>query len=150
MAIPTFRNPDLFQVLPIRAFFRGECGFDFPSGGGGFVVEDLDLLIRWYGPGFDLDGDGRFRLVELKHKGSTIGTAQRRTFGLMDKLLRQGDTDGTHYDGYYLVQMYPAESDPPDSITRDTAWKVNGEDMTTEQFRDWSLSPKSTVDGFFV
>ena len=148
--MPKFRNPELYQVLPIRTFFRGECGFEFPSGGQGFVVEDLDLLFRWYGPQYGQDADGRFRLAELKYESSTIRTAQRKTFGLMDRILQRGDPDGLRYDGFYLIQLYPNPADPDDIITANTRFVVNGEEMTTEQFRTWSLNPRSTVPSYFA
>lgn len=98
---PVFRNPDKFQVLPWREFIRQ----NLPAGNEGFVAEDLDLIVRIYKHD---DPEGKFMLIELKYQQSTLNTAQKRTFGLIDKLLRKADPERKKYFGFYLVQ-YPFE-----------------------------------------
>lgn len=109
MSQPVFRNPDLYQVLPLREYLRGAL----PSGGDGCVIEDLDLLVRHYGPRYQLDSFGRFMLVEQKHPGSDIGTAQKRTFGLLHQLLRMADPDRKRYLGYYLLWVHFGPNNTP-------------------------------------
>lgn len=101
MATPVFRNPDKFQVLPIREYIRAQC----PRPNEGLVVEDLDLVPLIYGPlvGRPKDADGKFMLVEIKHTGYGIGYAQARLFSMMDKLLRIADPMKKHYIGFYVL-----------------------------------------------
>lgn len=100
MTKPIFRNPDKFQVLPHREFIRKHL----PSGTFGFVAEDLDLVIRVCGRNFNTDGGGKFMLMELKWYPHNIGMAQKRTFGLIDSLLKNGDKSRTRYKGFYVIQ----------------------------------------------
>ena len=96
---PVFRNPDKVQVLEWREWMRE----NMPTGREGFVAEDLDLVVRRYGSLEHGSGDGRFMLIEVKQCNATIGYAQKRTFGLIDRLLRLGDPDSKHYIGFYLI-----------------------------------------------
>lgn len=100
MPRPTFRHPELVQVLPWRELLRELL----PSGGAGCVVEDLDLIVRLYPPLVEPEAHpGRMALVEIKQHGATLGWAQRRTFGQLDALLRRGDPDGRHYRGFFVL-----------------------------------------------
>lgn len=96
----TFRNPDKFQVLPFRDWIRAKK----PSGKAGYVVEDLDLVLRVFGERYKTDADGRFMLIELKFGNAYIGIAQKRTFGLIHRLLRIADPKKHRYFGYFVVQ----------------------------------------------
>lgn len=98
---PVFRNPDKFQVLPLREYMR----LTLPSGPSGCVVEDLDILVRHYGINYGLDATGRFMLIEQKFPGSFIGSAQIRTFGLIHDTLRKGDPNRERYVGYYVLNI---------------------------------------------
>lgn len=109
MEKPVFRNPDKFQVLPLREYLREEL----PPGSAGCVVEDLDLLVRHYGMRYGLDATGRFMLIEQKHPGSFIGTAQQMTFGLVHSVLRKGDPDRERYLGYYVLEVAFDEGQMP-------------------------------------
>lgn len=124
---PIFRNPDKFQVLPLRDYLRGE---KFPSGKGGLVVEDLDLVLLRFGPlvGRDYDADGKIAIVESKNKGYTLPYAQIRTFRLLDKLLRSGDPKGEHYAGFYVLN-WDNENNTPVAI--------NYRPCTQQEFDDW-------------
>lgn len=100
MSDAMFRNPDKFQVLPFREFLRKKM----PNGSSGFIVEDLDLVIRWFGRNYGYDANGAFMLIDLKFGRADLGTAQIKTFGLLDKLLRVADPHYERYLGFYLIQ----------------------------------------------
>ena len=123
MPKPAFRNPDKFQLLP----FREWCREHLPPGNEGIVIEDLDLLVRHFGAEHGTDAIGRFMLCELKFDTSMIGTAQRRTFGLLDGLLRAGDKDGDRYLGYYIIN-YDNED------WNRANFRVNGQVLIHEKF----------------
>lgn len=139
----TFRNPDLFQVLPMREYFRGELDIKFPTGPEGFVVEDLDLVVRWYGKKFGLDSIGRFRLLEIKYRGARIGPAQKMTFGLIHHMLSFADPDRSRYDGYFLVQYNDETWGLKTILTINHQFKMN-----VWEFHDWLLAPKSPFPPF--
>jgi len=126
IAQPKFRNPDKFQVLPFRDWLRT----NLPNGSNGMVVEDLDLVVRCYGPMYGKDGDGMFMLVENKFGMATLGVAQVKTFGLIDRLLRQADPEARRYRGYYLVQYDCEEWEKAN-------FRINGTPVTREQFMDF-------------
>jgi hypothetical protein len=86
-------------VLPHREWIRQHL----PSGDEGTVVEDLDLVMRVYGAKHETDDVGRFMLCELKFRHKWIDRAQKKTFGLIDSILRAGDREG-RYLGYFVVQ----------------------------------------------
>ncbi len=107
MEHPVFRNPHLFQQLPLRDYMRDKL----PTGGQGCVVEDLDVVIRHFGYKYHLDSDGRFMLIEQKHPGSFIETAQVFTFRLIHRTLRAGDPEKKRYIGYYVLNVAFDEED---------------------------------------
>jgi len=120
---PRFRNPDKLQVLPYRDWLWR----NLPPGRSGYVVEDLDLVLRIYGPMYDSDADGRLMFVELKFGNTTINPAQRKTFGLIDNLMRRGDPDGRRYAGYFVLNYADEDWDV-------SSWfRVNGVSLTREQ-----------------
>ena len=132
----TFRNPDLYGLTEIRELYRGHRGADFPSGPRGFVVEDLDLILRWYGQHFGLDNIGRLRLVEVKYRPDlsvSIGRAQAMTFRMLDLMV----SHPTRYDGFHIVAH-----DTP-TIEEATRFSVCGSVKTLGEFRDWSLDPRA-------
>lgn len=120
---PIFRNPDYLQELPFRKWLRE----NMPTPRDGFVVEDLDLLLRCYGPNYHTDDKGCFMLVEVKYGNADLGHAQRRTFGLINQLLRLADPKRERYMGFYLIQY----SDPDWSYAD---FKINRRPVTGEQF----------------
>lgn len=123
--VPTFRNPDKYQVLKWREWGRK----NLPSPGDGMVLEDLDLVALTYGALVQRpkDADGKFRLIEIKERGGSMGYAQQRVFGLMHRLLRQSDPQREYYDGFYLVRW------------NDDSVSVNGTKMSMEQFKAWMV-----------
>lgn len=130
----------------LRELLRGRSYRPMPTGSDGFVVEDLDLVLRWYGPSKvypDLDATGRVRLVEVKYRNADLGTSKTMTFGLIDRLMRGGDMEGMYYDGFYVVRFDDANFDG------DTTFDVNGVTMTCDQFLSWGISPFSKVPPLF-
>lgn len=123
-----FRNPDLFQRLPLRDYLRTA----FPNGNSGFVVEDLDVVVRHYGTDYHTDTKGRLLLIEQKHPGHGIGAAQKMTFGLMDTLMRKADPERLRYLGYYVLQVAFGVGNAPVFPVR-----VNGQEMDATEFRRW-------------
>src|SRR4029450_4557735 len=101
MTTPVFRNPHLFQVLPLREYIR----LNFPSGPEGFVTEDLDLLVRHFGRKYSQDLFGRFMLIDHKSLGANLGSAQEWTFKLVHSTLRAGDPKRQRYLGYFLLNL---------------------------------------------
>jgi hypothetical protein len=87
------------KLEPIREYLRRG---DHPDGKDGYVVTDLDLVVRTFGRNYGLDAKGKFRLMEIKYGSACVETAQFRTFGLADELLRAGDPEG-RYEGVYTV-----------------------------------------------
>jgi len=150
MALPTLRNPDLVQALAWRESMRQ----DLPPGGQGMVIEDLDLVLRWFGSKYNLDGIGRLRLVEMKHITSGIGRAQESTFGLIDLMCRTGNPE--RYDGFFVVQ---ADMNAVDELelpsgrvvevwSDDIEIRVCGQwaqTMTKTEFMAWCDSPYSPI-----
>lgn len=96
-----FRNPDKFQVLPVRDFIREVM----PNAKEGYVVEDLDMVIRIYGEKFGVDDIGRFMLVEQKWIPTWLTGGQENTFGLIHRLLRMADPRRERYWGYFVLRM---------------------------------------------
>ncbi len=114
---PEWNGADKHKLRePLRDMIREEL----PEGTAGFVAEDLDLIIRHWGPNYGLDDIGRFRFVEVKHGKPKIDDAQRYTFTLIDDTCRRGDLDGTRYDGFYIVGHNAADAHAPETI-----YKVN-------------------------
>jgi len=103
MSKPVFDRPDLYQQLPWRDWARE----NLPTGGEGMVLEDLDLVVRRYGSLANGDPLGKISLVEIKTGGSVLGRSKAMTFGVMDAILRKGDPDGEHYEGYYMLRWNP-------------------------------------------
>ena len=124
MAKPEWRGRKELED-PRRKYIRKNC----PEGEKGFVAEDLDLVLRR----FDFNGpdrEGRFRLVELKVAYGVFKTSQQRTFGLLDKVLKNSNELGK-YAGFYIVYSETEFWDELDQFT------VNGWDLTKGQFNEW-------------
>ena len=120
-----FRNPDLVEQRHERDFIRKHC----PNASDGFVAEDLDLLLRVYGPNYGTDAVGKFRLVEIKYGNPPLGKSKENTFGAIDAALRVGL--GDRYEGYFYVRT--------DAVRWDnaTTFKVNSATLNTNEFIDW-------------
>lgn len=150
----TFRNPQGAKVFPIRDYL----GTNMPSGGDGFVIEDLDwnvvvpeeaqlLVVRRYGKQYGLDSTGEFLIGEFKWRpdlGTWLDEAQKRTFGLIDEQCQLGDRyrvevehEARRYCGFYVV----AYSDQQPCPT--TRWRVRRltgdrwEEMGWAEFSNW-------------
>ena len=136
----TFRNPDLFQVLPLRDYLRSP---GWPDGKDGFVVEDLDVVVRHFGNTFHTDAKGRLLLIEQKHPGHWIRTAQEKTFGLMDTLLRKADPERVRYLGYYILQVaFDADNAPVFPV------RMNKQAMDATEFRKW-ITGETVIPSYF-
>lgn len=101
MSNHVFKSINGEDLQPWREFIRQS----FPNGSGGYTPEDLDLIFRRFGPRCDEDGIGSFKLIEFKRGNQGyLGTAQQKTFGVIDRLLRSaGHPERTRYKGFYLV-----------------------------------------------
>ena len=129
MSTHHFRNPDKFEQQPHRDYLRGA---QFPDGRDGFVVEDLDLVLRVFGPRFRTDADGKFRLVEMKFGSAHLGASKERTFGMIDRLLRGADPAMIRYRGFYLVNYTHRDWSLAEF------W-VNGHPLSRADFDAWCL-----------
>ena len=85
------------QILPERQWIR-----DNIPDREGFVVEDLDMIVKIYNPEKPRDA-GKFRLIEKKNHGERFNYAQVLLFKTMDHLLTRGDPDRKCYQGFYLI-----------------------------------------------
>lgn len=112
-----------------------------PSGSDGFVVEDLDLVIRWFGQRYGFDSSGAFMLVELKFGNAEMGIPQIKLFGLVDSLLKKADPNRERYFGFYLIQYTNEDWDL-------SAFKINHFPISREQFiQFWER--KFIVESYF-
>lgn len=108
-----------------------------PDAGHGLVALDLDLVLRCYGAPYGTDADGRVRLVEVKSAIGELTGAQRRTFPLLDRMLRAVDPAGDRYAGFYVVTTPDEQWATCDTFhvlrLRDRARR----DMTSDAFWQW-------------
>ena len=119
---------------------------ELPDGTVGFVAEDLDLIIRHWGPNYGLDDVGRFRFVEVKHGEPKIDDAQQWTFSLIDDTCRRGDPDGARYDGFYVVGHNAADTHVPKTIYK--VKRLGSSDilrLTRPQFVRWLDTADTTT-----
>ncbi len=123
---PRFRNPDLYPLLSYREYM----GKTLPKGKEGCVIEDIDIVFRFYGERYGLDDEGRFWIFEMKYGDKDMDKAQYRTFGLIDKELRESK----RYGGFYLINYYDDdfEQSPYFKINK---VKVSKEEM--DEFLNW-------------
>jgi len=98
---PVFRNPELYQQLPLRDYIREKC----PTPSQGLSVLDLDLVPLMFGGLVNRhrNDDGKFMLIEVKNKSVKINYAQKRLLQLMHRLFREADKNRNHYIGAYLL-----------------------------------------------
>jgi hypothetical protein len=98
-----------------------------PHASEGYVVEDIDLVLRAYGANYYTDAEGIFMLIELKFGNAWVGTAQQRTFGMIHKLLRKADPEARRYLGYFVIQYDNEDWDKAN-------FKINGVEVDREKF----------------
>jgi len=136
-----FRNPDLYQELPWRRWFRGEFPeMPFPQVAG-LSVEDIDLVTTLFGKHIDRNprANGKFKIIEIKQGNAQMDYGQRRIYALIDGLLRKGDPDSYHYEGFYLMRWSPPRCSinnrhlDMDELTDFFLNKYDIEPLTTEQ-----------------
>lgn len=114
-----------------------------PSGPDGFVAEDLDLVVRTYGPMFHTDAKGVFMLVELKIGGAPLGASKVRTFGLLHEILRQGDPYRERYRGFFVVRT------SSERWSDSTTFDVNGIALTADEFKRWLSGEEFAIRGMW-
>lgn len=88
---------------PIRRLMRQRM----PRGSQGYVPEDLDIVLRVFGPRFRSDAKGKIRLIETKWNPVadcpvTLKGGQDRTFRLVDEMLSASSL-ADRYEGFYIV-----------------------------------------------
>jgi hypothetical protein len=120
----------LERTKPIRRLIREYL----PNGQDGYVVEDLDLLIRVFGQRFSTDGRGRLRLIELKcshgiEEPARLRGGQAFTLGLLNDMLRSSAM-AERYDGLYVV----THSEP--DVVSGRIW-IDRREVTLEEFIEW-------------
>lgn len=152
----SFRNPALVQPDELRELIRGNLdGHPMPSASDGFIVEDLDLVLRWKGPRYGLDSIGRFRLIEVKQPGYGLTGGQEWTFlRCIAPILLQS----ARFDGFFLVNVDKNYSVPSKHMLPvlhpDSEFSVRGADgrhvMNVDQFLRWCDCPFSPFDGIRV
>lgn len=145
MSTPVFRNPDKFQLLPHREWIRAHK----PTGTQGYVVEDLDLVLRVYGRNYLTDDKGRIALVELKFGNSWIGYAQRKTFGELHRMLRAGDAEN-RYIGFFVIQYSDEDWDKAEFAVNKTT--LSGDEFARFLSLDALVVEKvgSLFDGYAI
>lgn len=95
-----YKFGQIWRIDPINEVIRRE--FSGVEGNSGFVVSDIDHLIRRYGPKFDLSQDGDLMLIEKKE-----GTAELKE---KDKNIQQWfnrELSGhPGWRGFHLLQVH--------------------------------------------
>lgn len=130
MSDHTLRHPDMDPARGIRDAIRRLC----PNGSAGFVAEDLDLVIRTFGPDYGSDSTGKFALIEVKFGQTPLGASKAHTFGLIDKLLRDGDPSGARYLGFFVLRHQIRDERPWGD---DDVVDLNGTKMTILELTSW-------------
>lgn len=117
-----------------------------PSSDLGFVAEDLDLVIRWYGAKvYKFDQRGRFMLCELKcaDRPAAIGYSKEFTFGYLHQCLALADpilSEEPRYRGFFTI------------TTKDEDWDntnefyVNATKLDKPAFISWLRCDEGTWD----
>jgi hypothetical protein len=143
--VHTFRNPDKYQRLPFREFLRNKK----PHGTRGYVVEDLDLIIRVYSSHYQTDARGKFVLIELKFANAWLTTGQIRTFFQMDQLWRKADPERQRYIGFYVINHLTKTVQDMEVIDSERGFKINGSHTISEAELLEFLDLDTRVPGLF-
>ena len=129
MSGPKIRSKTL-QILPEREWIRENISCEK----GGFVVEDLDMIVKIYNPEIPRDS-GKFRLIEKKNPGERFGYAQISLFKTMDHLLTKSDPDRKCYQGFYLI-IWNYKDDNHVKVNNDVLSKIGGQES---EYGQWLL-----------
>lgn len=127
---PRWRGPEELKDNR-REYIRD----NMPKGGNGFIADDVDLVLRYWGPEHQTDGIGRIRIVELKVANGVFGYSEKLTLGLLDKMCKTS-SQSDRYEGFFLIYSKSEEWQDIDTIT------VNGWDLTREQFDEWAMNKR--------
>ena len=98
----TFQHSDKTPVLAYREW----CRKNLPNSANGVVLEDIDLIVRLWGPNYLTGPFGKIRFLEIKHGNAWPGIGQMLTFKGIDEIMRRGDPDGLVYGGFFFVQHW--------------------------------------------
>lgn len=143
---PTCHRPTDDDVGGLRQYLRDYCPpgpYSRAPGLDGFTAEDIDLVIRRFGPLYGLDQDGDFALIEVKHGRQNVPwdakqASKDRLFRVMDKLLRAGDSvfvgrgEPSRYRGSFWLREEISRGEFP--WWADSKVNLNGEFMTVREF----------------
>lgn len=112
-----------------------------PNARQGFVVEDLDLILRYYQPGSPY---GRYLKCEFKWNNAVMSAGQRMTHELEHWILRKGDPERKVYIGFYLVHWpaLPMSDDHQPEIDFSRNPLVNGHKITWAELREFLMFKK--------
>ncbi len=154
MAKPDWRNERTIQRCPLREWLRENMpeGSDEKDKPSGFTPEDIDLVFRWFGPKYQLDSDGKFWLIEVKHPGYRPNPAQDRLFSMIHRMLRKADPKRKRYMGYFLLEVEfdgEAPTLPKDTRTVSFPVWVNGKGMNEQEFRDWCYEYRTALKPYY-
>ena len=125
MSESRWRGPDYLRDNR-REYIRK----NLPSGSAGFIAEDLDLIVRHFGPQFHLDAIGRLRLVEIKVGRGLFGASKRQTLGLLHDMCATSQ-HADRYDGFYVIYSKTDDWDSSESVS------VNGLTLSHSVFQTW-------------
>ncbi len=89
-------------------------------------------------------------MLEFKWNQVNLSVSQQHLFSFIHSILRKGDPATSSYVGFYLVQWmsFPLERGKRAKIDFSKNPKVNHQELTWEQFRDW-LAFKRTLPSLF-
>lgn len=112
-----------------------------PNAASGFVLEDLDLIVRFYDRRSyeKYSAYGRYLKVENKWNSDQMPTGQRMTHEFEHKLLRKADPERQYYVGFYLINWpsLPMVEGEPAEIDFSKKPRVNGTELTWQELTDF-------------
>ena len=127
------------DITPFREALRHS---HLPGSLSGLVIEDRDIVLRFYGSLFGLTNEGRFRYVEVKYTSNRSGRygekrdgmngGQRNTFILEHQNHILGDPSGCRYDGFYMLLHNFGTDDKSERHHPDTRYWLHHIDMPME------------------
>jgi hypothetical protein len=121
-----------YQCIPYREWIKDVM----PPGPKGFTNEDLDSIMRWWGPKYNSDAVGKIALVEIKKKGVESSYSKEMTFGFLDFALRTSALKH-RYVGFYWIRWenihWEVEQD----------FLVNGVHCSNLDLQYWLSRPES-------
>lgn len=128
-------------IDPLREWIR----VDYPDSRDGLVVEDLDLAIRRYGPGYDLPAEGDLMLVSKKtsHETWNPNGGEARVLDWIDRAIKSSPM-AKFWRGIHLLRVH--YKFPPE-ICPECGQAIIHPDAAYDMFRG---APKFEWDGTVV